>query len=125
MPCSQHNAETIQDVERCTTVLKDLEPRWSGARRSRVIIENLLLEHRRRQAPPDDGRSGDQWQENPSGENAAGGNGNKRTFSSIYDADRGGNNALEEGLFWNQFVVPEMVCFNGFDLSGYSSRDEL
>lgn len=41
--CSQ--AETIADVQKCAGFLKDLEQRWSGAARSRAIIERLLADY--------------------------------------------------------------------------------
>ncbi|KZL75151.1 transcriptional regulatory protein [Colletotrichum tofieldiae] len=46
IPLDRTNNEIFRDVERCAASLKDLEPRWSGASRSRAIIEQLLL-HRR------------------------------------------------------------------------------
>ncbi|KZL87105.1 zn 2cys6 transcription factor [Colletotrichum incanum] len=46
IPLDRTNNEIFDDVERCAASLKDLEPRWSGASRSRAIIEQLLL-HRR------------------------------------------------------------------------------
>lgn len=41
------DSQTRTDVEMCISLLKDLEARWSGASRSRTIIENLLEESSR------------------------------------------------------------------------------
>lgn len=46
MPSSHCKPEVLDDVDKCVTFLKDMEIRWSGAKRSRVIIEQLLQHQR-------------------------------------------------------------------------------
>lgn len=46
MPSSHCKPEVIDDVEKCVAFLKDMEVRWSGAKRGRVIIEQLLQHQR-------------------------------------------------------------------------------
>lgn len=50
MPSSHCKPEVLDDVEKCIAFLKDMEVRWSGAKRSRVIIEQLLQYQRSRLA---------------------------------------------------------------------------
>lgn len=45
MPPELSNDGVLEDVKKCAEILKDLEFRWSGAKRSRAIIEQLLLHH--------------------------------------------------------------------------------
>ncbi|KAK0373625.1 hypothetical protein CLIM01_08996 [Colletotrichum limetticola] len=42
VPIDRSNPALLEDAEKCARSLKDLEPRWSGAKRSREIIEKLL-----------------------------------------------------------------------------------
>lgn len=46
MPSSHCRPEFLDDVGKCVAFLKDMEVRWSGAKRSRIIIEQLL-QHKR------------------------------------------------------------------------------
>ncbi|KAK1635549.1 fungal-specific transcription factor domain-containing protein [Colletotrichum phormii] len=46
VPLDRSNAALLEDAEKCAQSLKDLEPRWSGAKRSREIIEQLLVRRR-------------------------------------------------------------------------------
>lgn len=46
MPSSHCKPEVLDDVEKCVAFLKDVEVRWSGAKRSRIIIEQLLQHQR-------------------------------------------------------------------------------
>lgn len=50
MPSSHRNPEILNDVGKCVAFLKDVEVRWSGAKRSRIIIEQLLQRQRRKLA---------------------------------------------------------------------------
>ena len=52
MPATLPNPETIADVERCISLLRDLEQRWTGALRSRDIIEQLLREYGNKTTSP-------------------------------------------------------------------------
>ncbi|UQC90020.1 uncharacterized protein CLUP02_15551 [Colletotrichum lupini] len=46
VPIDRSNPALLEDAEKCARSLKDLEPRWSGAQRSREIIEKLLVRRR-------------------------------------------------------------------------------
>ncbi|EXF84159.1 hypothetical protein CFIO01_05662 [Colletotrichum fioriniae PJ7] len=46
VPIDRSNPALLEDAEKCARSLKDLEPRWSGAKRSREIIEKLLVRRR-------------------------------------------------------------------------------
>ncbi|POS68916.1 hypothetical protein DHEL01_v212689, partial [Diaporthe helianthi] len=46
VPPSHWSPEFIDDVEKCIAFLKDMEVRWSGAKRSQIIIEQLLQHQR-------------------------------------------------------------------------------
>ncbi|KAK1657541.1 fungal-specific transcription factor domain-containing protein [Colletotrichum godetiae] len=46
VPLDRSNAALLEDAKKCAQSLKDLEPRWSGAKRSREIIEQLLVRRR-------------------------------------------------------------------------------
>lgn len=46
MSSSLQSEDVIGDIEKCIQFLTNLEQRWSGASRSRVIIEQLLALHR-------------------------------------------------------------------------------
>ncbi|KXH25930.1 hypothetical protein CSAL01_04484 [Colletotrichum salicis] len=46
VPLDRSNTALLEDAEKCAQSLKDLEPRWSGAKSSREIIEQLLSRRR-------------------------------------------------------------------------------
>ncbi|OHF02882.1 hypothetical protein CORC01_01640 [Colletotrichum orchidophilum] len=46
VPLDRSSQVILEDAEKCAKSLKDLEPRWSGAKRSREIIEQLLVRRR-------------------------------------------------------------------------------
>lgn len=76
MPSSQSEDQTA-DVDKCVSFLTDLEARWSGASRSKAIIQHLVAER-------------DKAKEAEAGS----GNGNgKRPFAAL-EADQ------DEGLLW-------------------------
>lgn len=50
MPSSHCKPEVLDDVEKCIAFLKDMEVRWSGAKRSRAFIEQLLQHQRSKPA---------------------------------------------------------------------------
>ena len=101
MPTTRPNAQTVADVEKCVRFLKDLELRWSGARRSMAIIEQLLADHSRKSAAGgDEGGLGEYrgMGEAPSG---------KRTFDEF--------EAVAEEPFWQQIPGSELFGFDGLE----------
>ncbi|KXH37286.1 hypothetical protein CNYM01_01299 [Colletotrichum nymphaeae SA-01] len=46
VPIDRSHPALLEDAEKCARSLKDLEPRWSGAKGSREIIEKLLVRRR-------------------------------------------------------------------------------
>lgn len=43
--------QTLPDVKKCVTFLKDLETTWNGASKSRTIIEQLMIDTTSSPAP--------------------------------------------------------------------------
>jgi hypothetical protein len=48
LPTTPPGIDIIPDVEKCVQFLNDFESRWSGARRSKAIVEQLLAEYRQK-----------------------------------------------------------------------------
>lgn len=112
MPTPEPNAQTIPEVERCVRFLKDLELRWSGARRSRAIIEQLLAENRRKAAAAAAAPRGEQgyYRNGVDGEvpGPGAGIGSKRSFEEFEGVG-------EEPLFWHQIPGSELFGFESVD----------
>ncbi|KAI8941622.1 hypothetical protein NX059_002835 [Plenodomus lindquistii] len=104
LPPSYADGEIVQYVEKCIRFLKDLEQRWSGASRSRVIIEQLLVTYRHA-APTHVGVRAAEQQSVSRPQPSA----NKRTFADFEDITSVGENTL-----WRQFYDPDLF---GFDFS--------
>lgn len=110
MPTPEPNSQTIPEVERCVRFLKDLELRWSGARRSRAIIEQLLAENRRKAtAAAPRGEQG-YYRNGVEGEVSGPGTGmgGKRSFEEF-------EGVAEEPLFWHQVPGSELFGFENVD----------
>ena len=111
MPTAEPNPQTIPEVERCVRFLKDLELRWSGARRSRAIIEQLLAENRRKAAAASAPR-GEQGSYRTGAEADVPGPGTglgaKRSFEEFEGIG-------EEPLFWHQIPGSELFGFESVD----------
>ena len=112
MPAAQPNSQTIEDVEKCVSFLKDLELLWSGASRSRAIIEQLLVEYRNRTSTNPQGRHHTQDQLVGS---------NKRSFAEFETSNTADTG--EEFFFWQQIAGPEFFAFEATDPDLFSSWD--
>lgn len=111
MPTPEPNAQIIPEVERCVRFLKDLELRWSGARRSRTIIEQLLAENRRKAAAAAAPRGEQGYHRNGAEGNVSGhgaGVAGKRSFEEF-------EGVAEEPLFWHQIPGSELFGFESVD----------
>lgn len=108
MPSSHCSPEVLDDVEKCIAFLKDVEIRWSGAKRSRIIIEQLLQHQRRKLALE---RNAGQSQSGVSPAPAKR-NSNKRTLDDfeITNAPRAGENSL-----WDEIPGSELFPFDPLD----------
>lgn len=113
----QYRLEVIADVEKCAGFLKDLEQRWTGAARSRVIVEKLLSDYRNPATRPD------LQSNNPSrlAENSGGFQENNRWAEST---DRRGFNLFEEtsaldagaeDFYFDQTLGSELFAFENPD----------
>lgn len=115
LPPESPATETVQDVERCAGFLKDLEQRWSGAARSRDIIERLLADYcaesLSRQTLADQPSSVAQGSA-PEGNGTPAGAG-KRPFSQ-YDAGSS-LDIGEEDFYMNQVLGSELFAFENTD----------
>ena len=112
MPSAQPNNQTVEDVEKCVSFLKDLELLWSGASRSRAIIEQLLAEYRNR--TPNDSQRRLHMQDQVVGSN-------KRSFAE-FEASNPVDTG-EEFFFWQQIAAPEFFAFEGADPDLFNSWD--
>ncbi|KAH8895557.1 hypothetical protein GQ53DRAFT_715269 [Thozetella sp. PMI_491] len=94
--------ETIADAKRCINFLRELEPRWSGAGRSRAIIEQLLAAYYQRA----NGLGREQAAEEATP--ADSGNGpesRKRTFADVYEGSIQAVDPFSEELPWSEIVA--------------------
>lgn len=108
MPSSHRNPEVLNDVGKCVAFLKDVEVRWSGAKRSRVIIEQLLQHQRRKLALE---RDAGQSQSSVS-PGLAKRNTNKRTLDDFEatNTPRAGEKSL-----WDEIPGSELFPFDPLD----------
>ncbi|KAH6691479.1 fungal-specific transcription factor domain-containing protein [Plectosphaerella plurivora] len=113
LPPENTQADVIADVERCAGFLKHLEQRWSGAARSRAIVEKLLADYRDAAAS---GRSGSHRVGFPqgalSGQNLA--SSGKRTFT-VFDEQ---TPSLELGGDVFDLNMNSMLGFELFQFDG-------
>ncbi|KAK7447991.1 hypothetical protein Landi51_06794 [Colletotrichum acutatum] len=79
VPIDLSNPALLEDAEKCARSLKDLEPRWSGASRSREIIEQLLVRRRSEMAEDSPTRRGNEDRYSPENARRA----NKRPFADV------------------------------------------
>ncbi|KAK6366321.1 hypothetical protein LTS17_010827 [Exophiala oligosperma] len=114
IPSSQPRHEIIEDVEKCVSFLKGLEARWSGASRSRSIIERLLENYRHR-------TSTEGYQEGDLLQQSRVGQGYKRTFTDFMGVDLG--ETVDESVLWHQLAGPELFMWEGNDPGGLSLWD--
>jgi hypothetical protein len=110
MCASLHDQDILLDVLKCIKFLSNLEQRWSGASRSRVIIEQLLDSYRNRRSR--DGVAPGVQDPTATGRPS---NANKRKLNDI-DLDH----ALFDGdnTHWQQASNWELF---GFDLMAFDS----
>lgn len=112
LPSESPQSETIADVEKCAGFLKDLEQRWSGAARSRAIIERLLADYCLEPVAADP-QTIDLPAEYDSTVAMQGGNGagtaGKRTFNE-FDVELG-----DDDLYLNQVLGSELFAFENTD----------
>jgi hypothetical protein len=114
MPPSHYNPEVLDDVGKCVAFLQDVEVRWSGAKRSRDIIEQLLQHQRSKLAL---GRNAGQSQSSVSPARAKR-NINKRTLDDfeVKNTPRAGEN-----LLWGEIPGSELFPFDPLDPVLFSS----
>ncbi|SPO02311.1 uncharacterized protein DNG_04984 [Cephalotrichum gorgonifer] len=122
MPTAQPDPQTISDVEKCIRFLSELEPRWTGARRSRAIIEQLLAQYRSKAAAMAAGEApGFQgyFRNGTEGEAPGGtGTGTKRTYEEF-----GAVAEEEQQLFWHQIPGSELFPSESVDPGLFSWGD--
>ncbi|KAH9233218.1 hypothetical protein K456DRAFT_1911426 [Colletotrichum gloeosporioides 23] len=117
MPSSHSNPEVLDDVKKCVSFLKDVEVRWSGAKRSRVIIEQLL-QHQRSKLALEHNTCQSQTSISPVQSKR---NTNKRTlddFEGTNTPRTGGENFL-----WGEIPGSELFPFDPLDPVLFSSWD--
>lgn len=114
MPPSHCKPENFDVVEKCITFLKDMEIRWSGAKRSRVIIEQLL-QHQRSRLAVERNTSHSQSDVSPAQTKR---NNNKRRLDDfeVTDTPRAGEN-----LLWGEIPSSELFPFDPLDPVLFSS----
>ncbi|KAL4409672.1 hypothetical protein CABS03_09511 [Colletotrichum abscissum] len=79
VPIDRSNPALLEDAEKCARSLKDIEPRWSGAKRSREIIEKLLVRRRSEIAGDSPTCRGNESRHSPENARRA----NKRPFADV------------------------------------------
>ncbi|KAF0331895.1 fungal specific transcription factor domain-containing protein [Colletotrichum asianum] len=117
MPSSHSNPEVLDDVKKCVSFLKDVEVRWSGAKRSRVIIEQLL-QHQRSKLALEHNTRQSQTSISPVQSKR---NTNKRTLDDFEGRNTprtGGENFL-----WGEIPGSELFPFDPLDPVLFSSWD--
>lgn len=93
-------------MEKCVSFLRGLEARWSGASRSRSIIERLLEKYRNH-------TTAEGYQEGDLIQQSRLGTGNKRTFTDFMGGDFG--ETVDESVIWHQLAGPELFMWEGND----------
>lgn len=95
VPSSHSSLRLLDDVGKCIAFLKDMEVRWSGAKRSRLIIEKLL-QHQRIKLAPEHNDNQSQSSISPAQERS---NINKRTLDDLEDTNTMWGEQSESDLF--------------------------
>lgn len=107
VPSSHSNKRVLDDVGKCIAFLKDMEVRWSGAKQSRIIIEQLL-QHQRNKLAPEHSASQSQSSVSPA---QARSNINKRTLDDLE-----GSNSM-----WGDISGSDLFPFNPLDSALFAS----
>lgn len=109
LPSDQPQNEIISDVEKCSGFLKSLEQRWSGAARSRAIVEKLLEDYRNNPTAlsSQTTRQGDETSsiQNESWVASAG----KRPFEPF--SDNVPTESVDDDFYFNQLLGTELFAF--------------
>ncbi|KXH32904.1 hypothetical protein CSIM01_07531 [Colletotrichum simmondsii] len=103
------NPALLEDAEKCARSLKDLEPRWSGARRSGEIIEKLLVRRRSEIAGDSPTCRGNEGRNSPENARRA----NKRPFADVEAASSSLVN-VASGI-WNPSTTSSMSETTPYD----------
>ncbi|KAK2764158.1 hypothetical protein CKAH01_15835 [Colletotrichum kahawae] len=117
MPSTHSSPEVLEDVKKCVSFLKDVEVRWSGAKRSRIIIEQLL-QHQRNKLALERNSCQSQASLSPAQSKR---NTNKRTLDDFEGTNTprpGGENFL-----WGEIPGSELFPFDPLDPVLFSSWD--
>ncbi|KAK1486888.1 hypothetical protein CABS01_13021 [Colletotrichum abscissum] len=111
VPIDRSNPALLEDAEKCARSLKDIEPRWSGAKRSREIIEKLLVRRRSEIAGDSPTCRGNESRHSPENARRA----NKRPFADVEVASSSLVD-VASGI-WNPSTtssMPETTHYDGF-----------